>query len=187
MKRLIATILFLVTVVCCASNALAGEIDLSKMSREELQNLINRAQTELNIRYQTENVLPVLYEENGIKLYLTGENFVQHRADADLAYIGYIVENNTSYDLEISGKDGYVNDWDINTVPFYGEPKAGKKARDVFCLKLTPAGISELEDIETVEFTIEFYLGKSKYSFGIQPDYSKHIKMTIGNGFVIIE
>lgn len=184
MKKLVC--LLLIAMICFVSSALAAEIDFAEMSDEELQELITRAQAELNSRSQEENTSPILYEENGIKLYLTGKYEIQHRKDADLVYFEYIVENNTTHDIQISGHDCYVNGWDIGYVPFYGEPKSGKKAKDVFCVDIRPASISEYKDIETVEFVIEFYLGKSKYSFS-DPDYQKEITMTISNGIIRIQ
>lgn len=184
MKR--AFCLVLAIMLCWISSAFAAEIDLPSMSNEELRDLITRAQAELDSRSQADDVTPILYEGNGIKLYLTGKYEIQHRKDADLVYFEYIVENSSSRDLEISGKDGYVNGWSIGYVSFYGEPKAGKKAKDVFCVDIKPAGISEYKDIETVEFTVEFYLGKSKYSFS-DPDVAQQITMTFSNGSIEIK
>ena len=184
MKRIFC--LLVMVMICCISFAYAADIDLSQMSDAELKELITHAQEELNSRTQGKDATPVLYDDNGIKLYLTGKHDIQHRTDAELVYFEYIVENNTSSDLEISGRDGYVNGWDIGYVSFYGEPNAGKKAKDVFCVDIKPASISEYKAIEEIEFTIELYLGKSKYSLS-DPSYKKKITMILKDGTVEVK
>ncbi len=185
MKKILS--LICVVILLLSSAVASAEFDFHSMSNTELEALIEQAQAELDNRdgVQEENS-PVFYDANGIKMYLSGEYKVQWApmAKADILYLEYIIENNSTHELDIRSMDAYVNGWDIDGISFYAEPKPGKKGKDYMAIKLTPAGISTFEEIKEVEFILEiFYDGR-----WMRPaDIEALIKMRFEDGKIIFE
>lgn len=157
-----------------------ADYDFSQMTDKELSDFIDQAQAELKKRSKSEEKSLVIYDEDGIKISFTGIYRSQHRKDAELFYFEYIAENNSSNDLEFCGRDCSVNDWEVGYLPCYGFPKAGKKAKEVMCIDIKPASISNFDEIEEIEFTLCLYFNRS--SLSRDADAEKVVTLKFENG-----
>ena len=169
-----------------------AEMDFSSMSDDELHALISGAESELSKRSAEESSDLVLYDENGIKLYMTGEYVFKKTTTGNTEYLLYydcIAENNSNGPVEFLGLDSSVNGWDTGDVNFFGKstadltPSSGKKAMGKFCISMAGTDVTKYKDIKTLEFTLGLYFhGQAIYVN--PPETSKLIRFEFNDGEV---
>ena len=152
MKRFTAVLfaaLFLVMNV-----AFAEGLDFASMSDEELHSIIGGARNELAKRELVAGENTVLFEENGVSVYLTGEHDV-YGDDTLYLELGAVVVNDTEYSIGVDLESVSINGWIV-----YGggvsETEPGKRQEGTLDIDLSDAEISSYEEIEDIEF--EFYV-----------------------------
>lgn len=152
MKRLFSILVVLMLVFSTA--ALAEGIDFASMDDAALQALIDGARNELEKRgktngEQTVEENTVLFEENGVTVYLTGEHEVWG-SDSYYLDLGVVLVNNSDKTVSVLIDTAYVNGWEV-----YGggitDTGAGKKQQAVLDFCISDANISTYEEVEEIE------------------------------------
>ena len=152
-RKVFFTILTTICILACSCSALA-ELDLSTMSDDELTALIADAQQELNSRKATdETEQPVLYDDNGIKWYITGYDMSSW---SSYLTIDCVVENESNVDITLSVDTLTVNGWDVSSW-FYAQVSAGKKTKEELSFDLEDANISGVDEITSMEAAFKIY------------------------------
>ena len=197
MKRI--TCLFL-SLMLLVSVAIAEDIDLKVLTDEQLRDLKIQIDAELALREANDtlnndrsNSDVVLYDQDGIKVYLTREYKLRKSLIGDdLIDFNCVLINNTSYIVNLYGTDASINDWDTNNAAFYPrsgtEFKAnpGKKIMGVVCLNLSNAGIKDYSEIESIEFILGIYFDGRDY-YSNKPNLSRSIRLEIINGHMMMK
>lgn len=153
MKKLIALILSLLLI---GSLALA-EADFTAMTDDELHALVDGARNELTRRELVTSDKTVLFDQDGISCYLTGNYEIQEWGEGNhVMKLEGVVINNSDVMVTVGIEGCYVNGWEV-----YGgiiqKTDAGKKQRDTFEIRLYDADIHSYEEIEDIEFTFKVY------------------------------
>lgn len=152
-RKVFIVILSSICVLACCCSALA-ELDLSTMSDEELTTLIADAQQELNSRKTTDQAeQPVLYDDNGVKWYITGYDMSSW---SSYLTINCVVENESNVDITLSVDTLTVNGWDVSSW-FYAQVSAGKKTKEELSFDFEDASISGVDEITSMEATFRIY------------------------------
>lgn len=157
MKKLFSVLMVLVLIFSTA--ALAEGIDFASMNDAALHAMIDGARNELAKRelIATENT--VLFEQDGVQVYLTGENEVWGSDGYYALNLGVVLINESDSSVFVTANAAYVNGWEV-----YGggitDTAAGKKQRAAIDFTISEAGISTIEEIEELE--IEFWVCDSE-------------------------
>lgn len=153
MKKL-ALILAIVILVVFAS-AFAEGMDFASMSDEQLQMIIDGAQTELANRKGDSVNDGILIDQDGVKVYLTGNHEIWGNESLYLD-LEVVVENNSDKTISILIDSMSVNGWNV-----YGfgvsDTQPGKKQKGNLEFCLSEAGISTYEEVEEIEFIFTIY------------------------------
>lgn len=152
MKRLF-TLLMVLLFAATALPAFAEGTDLAAMTDEELHSLIDAYRNELTRRELVAGEKVVLFEQDGISVYLTGEYKVYGNDDKFLT-LEVVVINDGDVEISISADDYHlcINGWDCFTNGI-GKVPAGKKLKGELSINLSHAEISTYEEIEDIEFS----------------------------------
>lgn len=154
MKKLLALILVL---LCCISTAYA-ETDYSSIPLDELKAQYDAIRNELFKRGMIFDGKTVLFEQDGVTVYLTGKYEVKKNwQDEYILELEAVVINNYSTVINV-GMDNWnasVNGWDVYADGI-SSTNPGKKQKGMFEIKLSDADITTYEEIEEIEF--QFYL-----------------------------
>lgn len=135
--------------------AFADGPDVSGMTTEELHALINAARNELTARELSAGGETVLFDQGGVKVYLTGNYSIESYDWATYIYFEAVVINDTDATIDVYFISSTVNGWDVNSVGI-GEITAGHKKKGTFELTISDAEINSYEEIEDAEFV--FYV-----------------------------
>ena len=156
MKRIALTLLALVVLFSAffPCSAFAEAPDLSDMTDEELHALIDAARNELTSREMKAAENTVLFEQEGVQVYMTGNNRTENYGDSAYLYVEVIIINDSDKDIALVDKSVCVNGWEVM---FFGVGgvSAGKKKKDEIELVISDASISSLEEVEDVEFVFQ--------------------------------
>ena len=148
MKKTISVFLVII-LLFNISLAFAEEVDFSKYSDDELRSFITSARIELIKRLgkSVENTL--IYDGNGIKIYLTGNyNDINMWGQIELECV---VVNETGKEIAMWDDDAYVNGWSAYTRKYIvNNLKTGKKEKGTIYINAKKANLSSFEDIEDI-------------------------------------
>ena len=129
--------------------------DLSKFSDDDLRAALSAIRNELTRRSLVTDEKTVIFDQDGIQVYLTGEYEVW---GSDTKYITFnaVVINDSESNIGVSLDDVSINGWNV-----YGsgidDTVAGKKQKSSIEFNLTDAEISSFEEIEDIEFVVSAY------------------------------
>lgn len=152
MKKLFAVLMVLMLVF--GMTAFAEEFDFASMDDAALQELIDGARNELEKRGQAQGGQTVaentvLFEQNGVTVYLTGDHEVWG-SDSYYLDLGVVLVNDSEKTVSVLIDTAYVNGWEV-----YGggitDTGAGKKQQAVLDFCISDANISTYEEVEEIE------------------------------------
>ena len=146
--RKLAWILIVVLLFGCAT---AEGFDFASMSDDQLQAVIDGARNELTKRVLVAAENTVLFEQEGVTVYLTGDYEVTEY-DPETVYLKMdtVIVNDSDRTVWILTDSLCINGWEVYA---YGLPdtNAGKKQKCVLEFMISDAGISSYEEIEDME------------------------------------
>lgn len=162
MKKLLALVFALLMLAAIPCEAFAEVPDFSAMSDEELHALFDAARNEIAARGLAAGDDTLLFEQDGVQVYMTGNNTIDDYGDTVELNIEVIIINDSAYDIALVDDTTSVNGW---VVMFYGVGgvSAGKKKKDFIELVISDASISTLEEVEDIEFVFRL-LDENSYS-----------------------
>ena len=152
MKKILA-LMMVFACVFCWSFACAEGLDFAAMSDEQLKEIIDGARNELAKRELILAEKTVLFEQDGVSAYLTGEYEIQEYDDVYLS-LEVVVINDSNKTVWISTDPVSVNGWNVFA---YGisETSAGKKQKANLEFCISDAEITTFEEVEEIEFVFE--------------------------------
>lgn len=104
MKRLLIIVLLFALI---AGSANAEDMDFCQYTNNDLIDIIRKAQAELKCR----EITNILYDDNGIKLYLTG-NVIDYKALREPATrLELMIENDSDNAISLGTSQIYINGW----------------------------------------------------------------------------
>lgn len=129
--------------------------DLSKFSDDDLRAALSAIRNELTRRSLVTDEKTVIFDQDGIQIYLTGEHEVW---GSDTKYITFtaVVINDSESKIGVSLDDVSINGWNVYGSGIY-DTDAGKKQKSNIEFNLTDAEISSFEEIEDIEFVVSVY------------------------------
>ena len=129
--------------------------DLSKFSDDDLRAALSAIRNELTRRSLVTDEKTVIFDQDGIQVYLTGEYEVW---GSDTKYITFnaVVINDSESNIGVSLDDVSINGWNVYGSGIY-DTVAGKKQKSGIEFNLTDAEISSFEEIEDIEFVVSAY------------------------------
>ena len=151
MKKMFSLFLVLL-LVCTTAFSFAEGLDYSAMTSEELYEIISAARNELTKRELVASEKLVIFEAEGVQVYLTGEHRV-YGTDSVFLDLEAVVINDSDVPVSLSTAACSVNGWDVWNMGI-SSTSAGKKQKSNFNINLTDAEISTYEEIEEIEFTL---------------------------------
>lgn len=147
MKKLISLI---VLTMMMFSTAYAVDIDWDNLSNEEVRAIIGAGRNEMAKRELIAAEKTVLFEQDGVTVYLTGESKLSY---GDF-YIGVVIVNNSDKTISIAFQDSYVNGWGLDGYGIYDTAPNKKQKGKIQIFRLEDAEVTEFEDIEEVELMV---------------------------------
>lgn len=160
MKRFLAVLLGLILVFSAAT----AEVDLASMSNEELLSLMSEAKNELISRNATEASKVFIVDQDNVKIYLTGNNYVK---SGELR-IEVVFINNTDKSLSVLSNGFVVNGWEISYPGIISETSPGAKNKDTFEVKMEDAEMSDITELESIQFSLRTFESSSKKSVDLE-------------------
>ena len=159
-KTLVTVIVFiLIFSLAFPLEAFAELTDFSSMTEEELHELINGARNELTLRELVFDKDTVLIDQDGVKVYLTGNYKVnEFYYPDDLVSVTFeaVIINETDTTISVNFDSATVNGWDVSYNGI-GDITAGHKKKDNLELYISEADITTYEEIEEVIFDLYVY------------------------------
>lgn len=128
--------------------------DYSSMSDDDLRSVQNSIRSELLKRDLVFKEKTVLFDQDDVQVYLTGE------CDFDLPYtkLYAVVINDSNYPVSFAFAQHYtvsVNGWEVWGDPDYlNTTSPGKKRKGYINIKMKDAEVAAFEDIEEMEFQL---------------------------------
>lgn len=149
MKKLVS---FALVFLFLFSTAYASEIDWASMTDEELHTALDEIRNEITNRSLLAENMAVLFESNGVTVYLTGENEIGWMG----LEMGVIIVNDSDKKVSIQIEDVYINGWAVDSFGI-SDTAPGKKQKGEFTIyELEDAFVTDIKDIEDIEIT--FYI-----------------------------
>ena len=148
MKKVLA---FLLTalLLCTLCTANAEGTDFTAMSDDELHALVDGARNELAKRELTAAEDTVIFEQDGVTVYLTGN----HEVKGGYLDLEAVVVNDRENMVAVALDTASINGWNVYSGGI-GETSPGKKQKGMFDFSLEQANISTFEEIEEIELSI---------------------------------
>lgn len=157
MKKTVSIIILLVILsFSCVSYA---EVDFKNMSDEEITQIIFDAQNELLLRKSKEETGNVVFENNGISIYITGNHEIDNWLE--LTEIECVIVNNSDFTLVKAGAESLiVNGWSVPALNQFNiftdeNVKPGSRIKGKIKIKNEAVDINGFEDIKSIK--LDFY------------------------------
>lgn len=151
MKRTLA-LLFALLMLC--GTCLAEGLDYPSMTDEQLHAVIDAARNELSKRELVLDGKTLLFEKEGVSVYLTGDFKEDSFTTDSLHYMRaeVIVVNDSDLNVRVGIDSMSVNGWEVSCSGF-SAVSAGKKVKDELYFNAVDTDVTSVEEIETVEIT----------------------------------
>ena len=148
MKNLVSIILAVLMLI--SGFAFAESTDFASMDDAALHAMIDGARNELTKRELIAAENTVLFEQDGVTLYLTGDYEVWGSDDSYYLELGAVLVNDSDVTVYATIDTAYINGWEV-----YGggitDTGAGKKQKSVIDFHISDAEISTYEEVEEIE------------------------------------
>jgi len=151
MRKFLA-ILFAALLLC--GSCLAEGLDYASMTDDQLHAIVDAARNELAKRELIAAENTVLFEQDGVTIYMTGDWKIRESSINDSIYleINVIAINNTNRNVGIRIENPSVNGWDVSASLPSGV-SANKKAKDVLTLDVADAEVKTAADLQDLTMT----------------------------------
>ncbi len=156
MKKIFALALALLLFIAIPCEAFAEMPDFSAMTEDELLELINHARNELTARSLKAEENTVLYDQDGIQIYLTGKKSFNAYEDTSYLYLEAVIINDSERNIGVSVDSASINGWEV-TGWGISDVSASKKKRDNFEFYTSDADVFDIGEIEELEVTLHIY------------------------------
>ena len=154
MKKTLSFFIALLVLLTCTAFAEAA-LDYTAMTDEQLHQIIDEARNELTKREMVAAENLVLFEQDGVTVYLTGA-YEPWGSDNVYLDLEAVVINDSDKTVSILIDACSINGWDVYSSGV-SDTSAGKKQKGQLEFLLTDAGISTYEEIEEVEIDFTIY------------------------------
>ena len=153
MRKLISFFLVLVLLLS-VSVAVSEDFDMSSMTDEQLHKILDSVRNELTKRELVFGEKTVIFDQDGVQVYLTGDCSVGKRYTELYA----VVVNNSDVPVRFETSPDYtitVNGWDTWGDPDYLRTTSpGKKQKGYINFNSENAEITSFDQIEDIEITL---------------------------------
>lgn len=147
MKKLLVLLLAVLLAFCGVATA---ELDYSSMTDDELHAAINAARNELVRRELIAAKDVVIVDQDGVQMYMTGNNEVNVLDNGDAwLYIEFVVVNDADISINLLVEQSTVNGWDVHGDGM-GATSAGAKQKVRMRMKVSDGEVTSLEEIEDI-------------------------------------
>lgn len=159
MKRVLAAVFAMLLLM--GSVACAEGVDVAAMSNEDLHAIIDSARGELAKRELVAGGKTVLFEQDGVTVYLTGNYTIAEWGEGKhVMLLEAAVLNGSAEDVGVYIDNCCVNGWEVYGGSIVGIG-AGKNKKATLEIRLHEADIHSYEDIEDIEF--KFHVSNASY------------------------
>ena len=160
MKKIIA---LLSVVILCLASICYAETDFSTMSKEEIAELIRKAQRELiKLTAEEQNNHPILFESD--ELSISVERIEFRDGKTELLNIYFRIINETDQSFQISIRQAEVNGWTVKNWWYVDVPAQSKTKAD--CVMIghldIDADVYNEADLQTVGLSLNIENDKEK-------------------------
>ena len=150
-KKIIVIIMIFCLIFPCGF----AEQNYTLMTNEELHQVIDLARNELFTREMLYSENQLLFEDENISLYFTGNYQVDGYEDFWYITFEVILINNSEIEMWLGSEEAYINGWKVSS-GMIEETLAGKKQKGWLDFTLSDANIYSFEEIEDIEFSYYF-------------------------------
>lgn len=150
-----ALCLLLVASVCAAEGT-----DFASMSDDALHALVDGARNELAKRERAMAENTVLFEQDGVTVYLTGKYEISNRSDGAVMELEAVVVNDSAQGVGVYMDECAVNGWETAPIGIITGIGSGKKKKDELDIRLYEADVSAYEEITDIDF--KFYVADAE-------------------------
>lgn len=172
MRRIVSFMLVVVLLFCCT--AYSEGLDVSSMTDEQLHKIIDLAKNELLKRELIAQEKLIIFDQDGVQLYLTGE----YKFRLPYMELNAVVINNS--DVTVAFSTDYkvsVNGWEVWGDPDYlGKTSPGKKHKGNFTIKIEDAEVGSFDEIEEIEFNLTLVNADTNRVISTAPTVTVHYK-----------
>jgi len=152
MKKMLSCLLIAVLLTVPAL-ALAEGVDFSAMTDAEIQSVIDAGRNELLKRSLILDGETLVFEQEGISLYLTGE---MRMTDSGFLYVKAVLVNDSEITVSLINKACSVNGW-MAFMNGIGDTAPGKKSSGELQFNVKDTDIASTEDVKEIEFCIDVF------------------------------
>ena len=152
MKRIVS--LVVATILLLTMTAFA-EMDFSSMTDEELHDVIDAARIELTKRECILEEDVVLFSQDGVTLYLTGENSIS--SDGKFVYIGGVLLNENEFTVSIMNNSSQINGWMSFMNSFFGAVAPGARSAGELQFKIEGTDVATIDDLNELTVVIDIF------------------------------
>ncbi len=153
MKKVFA--ILLAAMLLCGTCVAEG-LDYASMTDEQLHAVVDAARNELATRELVAGGKVLLFDQEGVQVYLTGDFTADAFATDTMRFMRapVIVINNSEKNINVSIDSMSVNGWEVNSAGF-SKISAGKKQKDELYFNAVETDVEAVEGIETIEITFK--------------------------------
>lgn len=157
MRKFLA-ILFAALLLC--GSCLAEGLDYASMTDDQLHAIVDAARNELAKRELTLDGKTLLFEKDGVSVYLTSDFEADSLKTDSMHFMraGVIVVNDSDKNMGVGIDSMSVNGWEVYSSGF-SSISAGKKGKNELSFNAVDTDITDVSEIETVEITFYMYDG----------------------------
>lgn len=145
------------------------------MTDAQLHDIVDAARNELTKRELVAAEKTVLFEQDGVTVYMTGDYTIRESSISDDIWlkINIVVVNDSGRDVGINIVNPSVNGWDVSASILSTTTK-GKKSKQELTLNVKDAEVKSLEEIEELEIAFRMYDGETYKNFADVPAVTLH-------------
>lgn len=157
MKKTFVFLIAVIMLLAIPVEAFAEMPDFASMTDEELHEIIGLARNELKKRELNFEEKMILFEQDGVTVYFTGEYEV-YGSDSKFIKLFVTAVNDSDRDVNVQEDAFVINGWDVYGSGIHGITAHHKK-KDEFTFNLSDADITTYEEIEEILFDLYLYDG----------------------------
>lgn len=175
MKKFLTVLLALL--LLCGS-CLAEGLDYASMTDAQLHDIVDAARNELTKRELVAEGKTLLFEHDGVSVYLTGDFKADslHTDSMHFMRASVIVVNDSDINVRVGVDSMSVNGWEVSNSGF-SSVSPGKKLKDELTFNAVDTDITTVEEIETIEITFRLSNADTYMFFADVPTVTLHFNV----------
>ena len=175
MKKILTVVLALL-LLC--SSCLAEGLDYASMTDTQLHDIVDAARNELTKRELVAEGKTLLFERNGVSVYLTSDFKADsfHTDSMHFMRASVIVVNDSDINVRVGVESMSVNGWEVSNSGF-SSVSPGKKLKDELTFNAVDTDITTVEEIETIEITFRLSNADTYMFFADVPAITLHFNV----------